>query len=65
MPVGLAALIIIVVAVNMWARIKGEEHPHIKAHKRGFLLKLKSTLSFVSSGKKTQTDEIAVSFLTT
>ncbi|XP_056283801.1 uncharacterized protein LOC130202348 isoform X2 [Pseudoliparis swirei] len=35
-PVGLAALIIIVVAVNIWARMKGEEHPHIKAHERGF-----------------------------
>ncbi|KAM6905996.1 uncharacterized protein PEZ65_017310 isoform 3-T3 [Lycodopsis pacificus] len=61
--VGLAALIIIVVAVNIRARIKGEEHPHIKYYKRGFLLlKLKSTLSFVSSEKKTQTDQIAVRY---
>ena len=67
--VGLAALVITVVAVNIWMRAKGENihrfHFYKKEHFKTWitLWKLKSAV-FCLSGNKSQMDGDAVSFQT-
>lgn len=54
MSVGLAALLISAVTVNMWAKTKGENIHRLNFYTRDALMKLKFTLSFSFSKQTTK-----------